>query len=241
MRLHKRYIGIIFFAFITLTGLAQNTGFYWTQLNDSSNRLQGKLMGKVYYITALANSHFLYPDEWRNGSVTLKDGDKYENMKLRYHIFEDELIAYNNNTNALYFVEKELVQSFTFEEDGATRNFLKLSKTKGNKKQQYYEELYSGTLSLVAFRYMYEHKVSPYLDKLGVMRDTEYRLQMEFYLYSENRPPQKILPNRRAFLNTFPEHKKEIKKLLRINGLYIKEQQSMIQAFRILDEAGLLQ
>lgn len=241
MRLHIRYIGIIFFALVTWSGVAQNTGFYWTQLNDSSNRLQGKLMGKVYYISALANSKFLYPSEWIDGAVTLKDGDTYENMKLRYHVYEDELIAYNKNNNTLYFVEKELVKSFSFEEDGKTRIFLKLSRAKGNGKQQYFEELYSGTLSLLVFRYMYEHKVSPYLDKLGTMRDTEYRLQSEFYLYSENRPPQKILPKRRALLNTFPENKKEIKKVLRRNGLYIKEQQSMIQAFRILDEAGLLQ
>lgn len=241
MKIQKRYIGIICFVLLTWSGVAQNSGFYWNQLNDSSNRLQGKLMGKVYYISALANSNFLYPDEWKDGTVALSDGDIFENMKLRYHVFQDELIAYNENKSALYFVEKELVKSFTFETDGQTQKFLKLSRDKGNGKPQFFEELYTGSLSLVVFRYIYEHKVSPYMDKLGAMRDIEYRLKTEFYLYSENKPLQKILPKRSAFISAFPEHKKGIKKLFRKNNLFIQNQQSMIQVFRILDEAGLLQ
>lgn len=242
MKINKRYIGIALFVLLAWFGKAQNTGFYWNQLNDSSNRLQGKLMGQVYFITAIANSNFLYPEEWLDGTVTLVDGDTYKNMKLRLHVFQDELIAYNQNNNTLYFVQKELVQSFTFKKDGVQQQFLKLSPKKGSDKSQYFEELYSGTIKLLVFRYIYEHKVSPFIDKLGVMRDSEYRMHTEYYYLSANENSiKKILPKRKAIINAFPKHKKEIKKLFRQQHIFIDNKLSMFKAIRLLDEAGLLQ
>lgn len=240
MKIQKKYIGIVFYILLAWSGAAQNSGFYWNKLDDSSNRLQGKLMGQVYYITALANNNFLYPDEWMVGSVTLVDGDKFENLKLRYQVFTDELIAYNEKKNALYFVEKELVKSFTFETDDHTRNFVNMSKGKGDGKSQYFEELYSGSVNLVVFRYLYEQKVIPFRDQWGILRDIEYRLKMDYYMQSGDKPIQKILPKLSALKKTFPEHKKEIKKLFRKNDTYIHDLRTFVQAFRLLDEAGLL-
>ena len=240
MRHSIRYIGIILFVFWGWSVIAQNADHYWGHINDSSNRLQGKLMGKVYYVDALSNSYFLYPDDWLEGTVELVDGDLYPNTKLRLNVKNDELIAFNKNNKKLYTVEKKLVKSFTIEKNGITQKFVKLKRDKGSDKLQYFEELYSGDLKLLAFRYIYEHKVNPYTDKFGVMRDTEYRVRIRYFLSDKNYLLQRIAPKRSAFLNAFPEHKRAIKKLFRKNKLYLNNPNYMVQACQLLDEAGWL-
>jgi hypothetical protein len=49
----------------------------------------------------------------------------------------------------------------------------------------------------------------------------------------------KIQRKRSALLKTYPEHKKEIKKILRRNKLILVDESSLIQAFKLLDEAGI--
>lgn len=234
-----KYIVGILFVFVFWCAKAQDLGFNHEKITSESNRLHAKIRGKVYHLTASANSHFLYPNDWVKGTVVLSNGDKYENIKIRLHAQSDELVAYNENHSILYLVEKEQVKSFTMEVDGTTKQMVKLNTKGENSSGQYFEQLYLGTQSLLSFRYIYEQKVGPYTDEMGIMRDVEYHLRINYYRYSAKDGLFKIALKKRALYSDFPEHKKEIKKIFRKNKLLLENEQDLIKAFQVLDEQGI--
>jgi hypothetical protein len=240
MRSLKKYIGVVIFILVNCSVFAQKEGVSWQKLNESSNRLQGKLTGRVYYISGEANRSFLYPNDWVKGDILLTNGDKFENQELRYEADKDELIVYNANNFTLFFVEKEFVKSFTFKTGEKIQKFVKLSNVRDSARDNYFEELYSGKRTFLAFHYIFEHKVSPFVDRNGVMRDSEYLHQTNYFMYSEKEGIKKMDINRRSFFNAFPEKKKEIKKLFRKNHLLIQHEEAMIFAFRLLEENNII-
>ncbi|WP_347838500.1 hypothetical protein [uncultured Draconibacterium sp.] len=89
--------------------------------------------------------------------------------------------------------------------------------------------------------YIYERTVSPYVDKNGLTRAVDYRLQKEYYWYSSQEGLQKIKLNRRALFLGFPENKKEIRKILRQRQLLVQNEQSMVLALSLLKENGIIE
>lgn len=238
----KIYLVIIFLILFCGIGMAQKTGFYWYNLNERSNRLQGKLKGEVYTITAMANELFFLQKEWVNASLTMIDGDVFENVRLRYMAYGDEIIAYNDNVSTLFKIEKETVKQFTYVDKNINKviKFVNFCSGEEGSKCHFYEDLYSGNSRLFAFHYIEEVKVSPYNDRWGIMRDSEYRLNAWYYLYNERMGLMKIQKNRRSFIKLFPENKAEIRKIIRKNKISMTDQRSLIQAFKLLDEEDLL-
>lgn len=224
---------------ISFVGLSQNSGFYWGNLTTSSNRLQGKITGEIFYASSLANKYFFMQKYWVEGSIKLVDGDIFENVNMRYNAFDDELVAFNNKINVLYIVDKDVVGEFVISAENSSKKFVKYYYTGMNKGNRYFEELYSGTFSLLAFHNIYEEKVRPFVDELGKMRDIEYNKEVDYFIYSEENGFYKIRMNKQSLINTFPENKKEIKKIFRKNKNYVNNERSLIQAFILLEKAGL--
>jgi hypothetical protein len=105
---------------------AQNSTFDWEVLNKNSNRLEGKLTGLTYRIPPLTNSTHFLQDRWVEGSILLEDGDLFDDVRIRYLSFHDELVAYNPNLKQLLIVDKEKVNSFTFNYPQGQQKFIKL-------------------------------------------------------------------------------------------------------------------
>jgi hypothetical protein len=238
----KIYLLIPFSVLICVTAMAQKTGFYWYDLNESSNRLQGKLEGEVYTITALANDMFFFQKDWQKASLTMIDGDVFENIKLRYLAYGDEIIAFNENVRTLFKIEKETVKQFILkpENTNVETKFVKLCLGEKANDCRYYEELYSGNTNLYSFHFIEEVKVTPYNDKYGIMRDSEFRLNEWFYLFNDKIGLTKIQKNRRSFLKKFPGNRLDIKKITRKNKISIIDKNSLIQAVKLFDDEGLL-
>ena len=108
------------------------------------------------------------------------------------------------------------------------------------KGDRYFEELYSGTRSLLVFHQIRGTKVRPFKDEAGIMRDTEYRMHVTYYIYSADKGFLKIRNTKRSFRNVLPEHKKKIRKIFRQNNITLIDERSMVDAFMLLDEAGML-
>lgn len=241
MKYIKIYLFIIFSALFCAAGMAQKTGFYWYDLNETSNRLQGKLKGEIYSISALANDKFFYQQDWKVSTITLTDGDVFENVKLRYLAYGDQIIAYNDNVRTLFKIEKETVKQFTYKNEANNKEvkFVNVCSDQFYTGCRFFQEMYSGNSKLMGFHFVEEVKVSPYTDKQGIMRDSEYRMNTSYYLFNDKLGFVKIQKNRRSFIKNFPDKKREIKKLLRKNKQIIIDENSLIQAFILLDEAGL--
>ena len=69
------------------------------------------------------------------------------------------------------------------------------------------------------------------------MYDTEFRLKTMYYIMSKDNRVEKIQFNNRSFYNIYPEHKKEIKKILRKNKINVTDESSAVQAVKTLDAA----
>lgn len=240
MRWFSKFTGVVVATLFTCVLQAQDNGILTFSIDSSSNSLQGKLLGEVYTVSPDANAYFLYPEDWVPGSVTLVNGQVIDGLSLRFETSENQLIAYNENGRFVYRIEKDLVKSFSFTDDKSTSNFVRITKNNNKQTNMYLQELYKGGMSLLVRWFIYERSVIPYVDRNGLNRATEYELNKDYYLYSEDTGLQKIKLKERAIYSSFPQHKKEIRKLFRQNNVDIKEEQSMVSAMSLLDGNGLL-
>lgn len=240
-----KYLVILFVVLFQSNAIAQSAGLFYTTLNENSNRLQGKLQGEIYYLNVMNNSNYFLQPDWEEGSIKLNDGDLFEGLKMRYMAFGDELVVYNENNRALFIVDKSTVKQFTFNNSSSKqgfkqRKFINLDSLKDTQNKTFFEELYSGSLQLLAFHRIEMKKVRPYTDVSGRLADTEYNLETKYYISSEDNSLERIQLKVSYIGKLFPENKKEIRQQLRKSRINIKDEKSAIQAFKILDESGLL-
>jgi len=245
MRNINKYMIFLFILLLQGVASAQYSGLYGENLNQNSNRLQGKLTGEVYYLSLTSNASYFLQKDWVEGTITLKDGDVFEGMRLRYMAYGDELVVYNDNIKALFIVDKNTVKQFTFKTplssgNFAERKFINLDSTGVFLDKTYFEELYSGTVQLLVFHQIEERKISPYIDSSGKLNDTDFRLKTIYYQYSKVNGLTRFQLKNRSLFTLFPENKKEIRKLLRKNKIDITDESSAVQAFDLLDANGFL-
>lgn len=210
----------------------------WQALNEQSNRLQGKLSGKIYFMPGDGGSLHFYQDAWYAGDISLVDGDLFEDQKIRYLAYGDELVAYNSNLKQLFIVDKEKVARFAVNLPEGRQEYVKLYFNGFMSGYRYFEVLYEGPSKLLAFHSVEEVKTGLYTDRNGKLRHTTLKKYTDYYMYSEESGFRKILPQRNSFLNTFPERKKEIRRIFRKNNFVRLSKSEMVKAFSLLDEAG---
>lgn len=229
---------------LQLSGLyGQDKDYSWDRINTSSNRLGGKLTGTMYYINALANRHYFLHQTYLNGTILYDDGELFENQRLRYFVHKDELVVYNQNLRQLFIADKEKIRRFTIYNNNNkdTLHFVKLHYDGFPSGYRYFEELFNGSRSLLAFHFIEERKTSPFRDERGVLRDTYYYHREKYYMYSEDSGFIKLYNSRRVFFKIFPEKKRQIKKLLRRNRLNTFEKEGFIRAFQLLQREGIFE
>lgn len=216
----------------------QKFEFHWEQLNEASNRLEGKLTGTVYVLTAQSNSSYFLHNDWLEGTITLDDDDVYKDLKLRFQAFNNELVVYNNNLRNLYVVDKEKVKSFTIKTPEKNQKFIKYYFDGFPKGERYYEILYKGQRELLAYHVVIEEKTRPFVDQFGIMRDSRFKLNTIYYMYSPETGFDRMRLRRHSLLSHFPESKREIRRLLRRRNVDVFQEAGMIRAFGLLDESG---
>jgi len=242
MKKVKKYLLLFLLIPVQFPGWSQNSGISISNLSKESNRFQGKLTGEIYYLSPVSNASYFLQNDWEEGTIILRDGDVFENMRMRYMAFGDKLVAYNNNNRTLFIVDKSIVKEFIFYSRIETgelteQKFINLDSLNLLFNKSYFHELYSGALKLLCFYQVEQNKVSPYIGVGGKMYDTEFRLKTMYYIMSKDNRVEKIQFNNRSFYNIYPEHKKEIKKILRKNKISVTDENSAVQAVKTLDAA----
>ena len=211
-----KYLVILFVVSFQMVARAQNPSLYINNLNQKSNRLQGKLQGEIYSLNVIGNTNYFLHKDWIEGTITLKDGDLFEGIRMRYLAYDDELVAYNDNNHSLFIVDKSTVKQFTLKESAGSsgfieRKFITLDSFDPLQNKTYFEELFSGSVKLLAFHLIEESKVRPYKDAYGNLSDTEYNSETLYYLFSDNKGLRKIRLRHRSLIKLYPEYKKEIR------------------------------
>ena len=239
----KKYICFIFLILAQFASVAQYTGVFNPKLDEKSNRPKGKLQGEVFYLSMISNANHFLQKDWVNGTIVLKDGDIFENVRMRYMAYGDELVAYNNDIKTLLVVDKNTVKEFIFKVSSETGTsteikFINLDSLNLPNNRSYFQWLYSGKAKLLCFHQIEEEKVNPYNGIDGKKYDTEFRLKSMYYIWSNEKDFSRIQLNNRSLCNLFPENKKAIKKMFRKNRINISNEKSAIQAVELLDSEG---
>lgn len=215
---------------------AQKNDITKIELNTSSNSINYKIPGKQFYAKYIpSGSDFLY-DEWKMGYVILENGDKYDDIHLKYNTLNDELITLNGRTNTLIMIDKDAVQEFgIYSDSGLTQRFKKYKFEKGTKDHLYFNVLYEGNLKVVIWQRTIEEKISPYRDKNGYLQVSEFNLRPQNYVGFPDGEFKRFRFTRVSFFSLFADKKQEIRRLLRQNKNHLRTNADYIEAVKLIE------
>lgn len=217
----------------------QNPGLHSPSLNEKSNNLMGKLTGEIYYFNSKANSNFFLQKDWTEGTITLKTGEVFEGIKMRYLAYGDELVVYNDNNRALVKTDKKKISEFALKNGESNKDgftvFVNLDSVNNIFTNDFFELIYRGKVMVLVSNIVVAKKVTPYNNSRGELTDTEYVLRRTGFMYLPGHGLEKIRFSNRSVAALFPEKKHEILKFLRQNNLRITKINPSPTIFELLD------
>ena len=149
-----RLIGILFFVFLlstdsfsTETGSSEIIPLSIRETRDSIEiqiLFNGRAWRNLYY--KVKGDQFLFSDEFLTGSVSI-DGRTFENLKIKYDIFNDEVILITDH-GIIIQLNKEMIDLFSMEYNNTTYHFKNLDADSLDILSGYVNVLYDDSTSL---------------------------------------------------------------------------------------------
>jgi hypothetical protein len=191
--------------------------FYFQNVDNVDELVNGK--DYIPYFSGSKYKPVLYSDRKQRSSLTLR-GRRYNNIKLEYDTFRDELIysdslKFIDNKVFMISLNRDPIDNFTFYSGSDSllfRYFSKADDPEFNQGEGFYEVVYEGQS-----RYIIKHR-SYLLVKEG---NDEYIYSPADYV-KVNEGFTKI-SNKRSFLKLFGENSDKIKKFIRTNRVHIRK------------------
>lgn len=225
----------IFYLLVILGLLSSN--FLSGQNSGTGNQSSEKIRGARFMpYPNYTGKPYLY-DRFIFGEIELLDGTKISNIGLSYSCYRDELIYYNTEISAQIVIDKLSLKGFTLKEsNGKQRIFRRMQRTGYTREERYYELLFEGKISLLAYRKVNLESCDTYYSKSGLAYQPAYI----YYLYSVDKGFSALNPTRNSLLSKFSKpNQKIVKKLLRKNGIFITDEASFIKAWTIIAEKNI--
>jgi hypothetical protein len=132
---------------VCLSDIAGSGAIHRANVNDSIDiqlLYNGRAWRNLYY--KIKGDQFLFSTEFLTGSVTV-EGKTFNNLPLKYDIFNDELLAITDHGIILQ-LNKEMIDLFTMNYQDQIFNFKKLDADSINSLSGYVNVLYDGGTSL---------------------------------------------------------------------------------------------
>jgi hypothetical protein len=127
--------------------VSASSGVYVIQDTVSEKQVlyNGRIWRNLYY--SIKGNPFLFSDKFLNGSVIM-NGKLFQNLKLRYDIFNDEVMIITGNNNILQ-LNKDMVEGFTMEYENRSCEFSKIESESIKNLTGYTGVLYKGKTNLI--------------------------------------------------------------------------------------------
>ena len=165
----------------------------------------------VHYYPTIVGVPF-YMGDWTVGSVTMKSGETYDDLQLRYDCFKDDLIYQNSLTNSVIIIDKNSISQFTLTHlgDGRIETFKPIvNKNLKEQNGRYFAIILEDSLSVIK---KYEATEEQYSNvnmtekKTGIFAHKESR-------YTWDGKELKSVPRfLRMLLRQYPQHKEDLRK-----------------------------
>ena len=174
----------------------------------------------VFYYAMFDGVPF-YRGDWLTGSVTMKSGETYNGLQLRYDDFKDDLIYQNNITNSVIIIDKNSIAQFCLTRPNGKTETFKLIEHQSlkNLSGSYFAIILEDSLSVIK---KYEAKEERYSNVNMTLKKTGAFVQKESrYTWDGNE--LKAVPRfRRMLLRQYPQHKDELRKFFFHNHIRMK-------------------
>lgn len=223
------------FIFLSALATAQNPYNVEIELTTASNSVNYKLPGKQFFPVYVPLGSEFFDEAWREGYVVLENGDRYENLNLKYNTFKDELITINDRTRVMVLLDKDAISEFGFYSATKNQRFVKMYFNKVPSGDHYFMTQHDGSLKYAIWYRTQDVATTPYRDKNGYLQMSEFEMSLNHYVCFPDNDFKKFKLNRRSLVLLFPDQKKEIRRMLRKERNRVKTISEATRAIEIID------
>jgi hypothetical protein len=209
--MRKTYIPtiLLLFASFSLTGTEANHS--GNDTIDVQKLYNGRAWKNIYY--KIKGDQFLFTTDFITGSLTI-DNKEYRNLRLKYDIYNDELISINDHGIMLQ-MNKEMIDRFSLNYNDRLYNFKRIDSDTTGSMKGFVNILYEGKSALYA-KYMKEILLLPVENKYDLFNQlTRVFFVKDGSVYRIN--------SRREFMGLVKDHKAEVRQFIRSNKIKLSK------------------
>ena len=180
-------------------------------------------------------------DEWMDGEVRLTNGQKFDDLQLKYDVYRDEIIV-RRRDGAEVIPDKHTIVSFllTTTEEASVRRFLRVDYLANSHKypnNHFSEVLHEGTSTLLATR----HKKLIRADYRGAYHanrpyDRFGDVMTQYYWINPRGQASGLKPTSKSILRLFNDKKQRIKTYLENHPVDFANEQEVVQLVQYYDQ-----
>lgn len=194
-----------------------------------------KLSGELYQQRIMYAGNPFYLDNWVNGDVTLESGEVVKDQFLRYNALEDELIWKEPNSFRLVKLDKMLISAFTLKQNKIIHfeRISKVSKGALTASNDFLQVLHKGIYTLYACRWVEKtaQMETIFIGGRG-QRVLLIKPKTTYYIGFKDENISLIVLGLNSFVNAFSNEVGISRKLLRSNGIRIRNESQLIDAVK---------
>lgn len=205
----------------------------WGQCCGAKQKMNQKITASAFWLYyAKYEGVPFFINDWSNTSLTLISGETYDDLKVKYDLYKQNFVYYNNKINKLLVVDNQIIDEVVMHtEDGMPYRFINYRKN--NSESKFYEVYYTDSISLWCD---HKKKIEKYND---ISRSTTYLgafYAIEKKLIKVNNTFTSLPKTKRALAGLFPTNKKQIIAFINKNSLTIKSKGDLISVFKKINE-----
>jgi len=191
----------------TLVASAEIPEYPVSLYKSATNLTQNLYNGRQYYLYDSRQEEFQFFNQrkWHNG-VVMYDGQRFDSIPMLYDIFKDELVIKHFMGDHL-LLQSEKVDYFILDQ----HHFERLEAGKGINPQMrtgFYDIVYNGKSRMIVRR------TKSRQEKIIEKRVASiYLVKNSYYVFKDDK--YHGVQTKKAVYSLFPEHKKELRKVLR--------------------------
>ena len=187
----------------------------------------------IHYYSRFNGTPF-YNQDWLPGDVTMKSGDVYKGLPLRYDAFRDELVYFNEVNNNAIIIDKNSIVGFTLNHK--------------NSDIEPFEPMYDKELRGMSGRYT----CILLKDSISIIRKYEAKEEKYHTINSDGKTGEIIhkkttytwngkelstVPKRRGVIfKQYPAHKDELRKFCFQHHIHMKEKKDIILLYKEINQ-----
>ncbi|MCY1719062.1 hypothetical protein OU798_01825 [Prolixibacteraceae bacterium Z1-6] len=164
-------------------------------------------------------------DEFINGTVFTTSKLQYQNIPLRYNIFNDDMEFRTPDNQVMAIAAPEIIESVEFGE--FKMKYLPYSAAK-KIRRGFFKELVNGKVSLYAkpnILYTEPQKPAPYKEA----QPAKFTNKPDFYYIREGTESAQKIDNKNVLIQFFPDHQKEVAAFVKKNKIKHNKEEDLTE------------